>query len=220
MSEKESVHLEIDSREDEDVIVKIIQHAIEHPDVETFEEKELPAADLAIGPIGFERKATGDYISSLTKQRLKEQVVKMEQHYEHAYVLYEGDLRETEHPEYSGISPASLRGSMASITARKDVPVLCCSNLSLLIDMAVRLARKHMEEESGYLPRGAVTGSDEPTAKKMYGCIPGVGPEMAEILYDEYPSVAQFLSNADSDELQKLDGVGPKTAETIMEGFL
>ena len=213
---KERVHVIIDVNEPGEVTAAIDSHE----DVESYELARLPAADLEIEGIGFERKTLADYSTSLTGKRLTEQTIKLKQRYEYAYILLEGDLSNTMSPwRESNISPESLRGSMASLTAREGLPVIPCSNLSLLADMAVRLARKHLEEtDRKFIPRGAV-GPDEPVAKMMYGCIEGVGADTAETLYEAYPSVVELL-NAGVDELQELDGIGEKTAQTIQEALL
>lgn len=216
---KETVHVTIDVREPGEVTAKVS----DHPEVESFDLAELPAGDLEINGVGFERKTMSDYASSLLEGRLNEQAVKLNQRYEHAYILVEGDLVETGNPldaVTSNIAPESLRGSMSSLTARQGLPVLCCSNRALLADMAVRLARKHVEEKgTSFVTSGAV-GKNEPTAKMMYSCISGVGADTAETLYAEYPSMAEFMSNASVEDLQQLDGIGEKTAEKIMEGVL
>jgi DNA excision repair protein ERCC-4 len=216
---KETVEVIVDVREPGEVSAKVT----DHPEVESFTLAELPAGDLEIDGVGFERKTMSDYTSSLLEGRLEEQVVKLNQRYEHAYILVEGDLVETNNPlsaVTSNIAPESLRGSMSSLTARHGVPVLCCSNLALLADMAVRLARKHVEENNGSFVSTGAVGSNEPTAKMMYGCIDGVGADTAETLYVEYPSMAKFMSNATVEDLRQLDGIGKKTAEKIMEGVL
>lgn len=220
---KQKVTVVIDSREDEDVIADLAAEFSMHDEVEDYRVEELPAGDLEIEGIGFERKTFSDYVSSMQEWRLDEQAVKMNQRYEHGYFLMEGNLVETENPfeaANSNIAPTSVRGSMASLAARQGLPVIPCSNRALLADMAVRIARKHIEEtQKKRFITGAVSGTDEPTAKMMYACIDGIGPEKAEVLYQTWPSVTEFMTNADADDVADLEGFGEKTAEKVMEGF-
>lgn len=219
---KQKVHVIIDSNEvaqNPEIVGKVY----EHEEVESYEEKDLPAADLEIEGIGFERKTPSDYIGSLKKGRLTEQTHKLGQRYEHAYVLYEGDLVQSEQPFKSGMEATSIRGSMASLTAREESgvrAVIPVSNMDLLIDMAIRIARKHIEEsDQEYIPKPA-TAPDEPTAKMMYACIDGVGPSMAQTLYEEYPTITEFIERADYEALQDLDGIGENRAIQIIEAFV
>lgn len=216
---KTTVDVRIDIHEPGDLTAALDTH----DEVESLTVDVLDAADIAIGSVGFERKTIEDYVQSMTDDRLREQAHKMSQLYEVAYVLVEGDMTQTESPFKSGMSGESLRGSWASLTAREESgvrAVIPCSNLSLLADMAVRLARKHIEEsDDDYIPKGDVTGVDEPTTKMMYACIDGIGAKGAETLYEEWPSIWDFIANASYNDVANLDGFGEKTAKAVMEGF-
>lgn len=224
MKERKQVTVIIDDREDDDVIADLATEFNLHDDVEEWRVDHLASADLSINGVGFERKTISDYVSSLMEQRLHEQVAKMKQQYEHAYILVEADMRHTTNPfeaANSNISPAAVRGSMASVTAREGLPVIHCSNRVLLADYAIRLARKHIEEsDEGFLPKGAVTGTDKPTAMKMYGCIEGIGPEKAKALYHAWPSVMEFVAEANKENVADLEGFGEETAKKVLEGFM
>lgn len=214
------------TKRDVDVIIDInepgeITSAVDlHDEVRSYQLKELPAADLEISGVGFERKTPEDYVQSMMDDRLTQQTHKLGERYEHAYILLEGDIVETENPFKSSMKGESIRGSMASLIAREDSGVhgiIPCSNQGLLIDMAIRVSRKHVEEAgSEFVPKPS-TGVDAPTTLMMYACIDGVGPEMAQTLYEEYPTISEFVYNADYDSLQQLDGIGEKTAIRIIE---
>ena len=106
---------------------------------------------------------------------------------------------------------------MASFAARHDTPVLPCSDRERLVDVAIRLLRKHGEEPSARpLPGGTITGYATPTTKKLFGCIEGVGSQTADALYREFSSVETLLS-ATPEELQEIEGVGEKRAAAIFE---
>lgn len=187
-----------------------------HDDIEDWKLAELPAGDLSFGPVGFERKTMEDYISSLTKGRLKEQAIKMSQRYEYAAILVEGDMFDTNTVQYTNIPPTAIRGSMASFTMRNDVPVFCCSDMELLVDYAVRLARKYVEDETGFIPKSKVTGSNVPVTKKVFGCLDGVGVERADLMYDEVQSVEDAAAMEEEDWRQ-IDGIGRELAKSIVE---
>lgn len=212
-----SVSVLVDDREPPEIVSALRAHA----DVSTVEVRRLAAGDIVIGDVGFERKTSADYLRSALGRGgsdLEEQVEKMTEAYAHAYVLLEGNLADVE-ASWPGASDASIRGSIASITARHGVPVLPCGNRKRLVDVAVRLARKHTERPSARpLPPGAVTGRQEPTAKRMYGCIEGIGTGTAEALYEAYPTVDSLLA-ATKAELRAVDGVGPERAEAIYDAL-
>ncbi|GAB3676594.1 ERCC4 domain-containing protein [Halopiger thermotolerans] len=199
----------------------LVEAVREHPDVTEVVVDRLPSGDIAIDSIGFERKTPRDYVSTAMGRSgpdLEEQVARMADSYDHSYVLLEGDFLDLESLR-TAVSPESIRGSMASITARHEVPVVPCTDRSRLVDFAIRLGRKHVEDPSSRrLPVGAVASRREPTTKRMYGCIDGIGPELAATLYERYPTVESLLE-ADLEELTRIDGIGETRAETIYAAF-
>lgn len=216
---KKSVEVVIDVHEPPEITGAIDSH----PDVEHYSFAELPAADIEVEGIGFERKTVSDYINSLKKGRIDSQTRKLAQRYEVAYILIDGDTSETENPFKSSMDGGSVRGSWASLTAREDSgvhSVIPCSNPALLADTAIRHARKHIEEsDREFIPTDA-TEPDAPTALKMYMQIDGVGPSMAQTLYDEFPTIQDFVVKGNYETLQDLDGIGEKTAITIIDAFV
>lgn len=199
----------------------LVRRLRDHSDVEAVERRRLAAGDVVIGDVGFERKTLRDYINSTMGRRgsdLRDQVARMRASYDHTYVLLEGELRDIDGAR-TGVSPESLHGSMASVMARHGTPVIPCSDGSRLVDLAVRIGRKHVEDPSTRpLSPGAVATRSEPTAKRIYGCIDGIGTETATALYETYPSV-ESLVNASLDDLQRVDGVGETRARAIHESL-
>ena len=211
------VSVVVDDREP----TSLIDAVRDHPDVREAEVVRLPAGDVVVGDVGIERKTLRDYVNSVMGRSgpdLREQVRRMKERYAHAYVLLEGDLADIEGLR-TGVSPAAIRGSIASITARHGVPVIPCSDLDRLVDVAIRLGRKHDEPPSSRrLSPGAVTARREPTTKRMYGCIDGIGPELAATLYEAYPTVEALL-DASVKELTTIEGIGETRARAIHDAF-
>lgn len=193
--------------------------ALFHPDADGVAlNHPLESADLIVNGIGFERKTPSDYANSLTGGRLKGQVAAMADAFDHAYILVEGDVGDFETLGHSGIDAAALRGSVASFAARDGVHTVFCGDAETLVDMAVRLGRKHTEAPSSvHIPTPDV--DDAPVTVKILACVDGVGPETARAIVDEFADVPTVLDAIDSDVLTTVDGVGPKTAATIEESL-
>lgn len=207
------VHVSVDNREP----ASLVGAVREHPDVESVEVVRLSAGDLVIDGVGFERKTLRDYVNAAMARSgpdLDDQVRRLNERYDHAYVLLEGNLDDLEGLR-TGVPASAIRGSIASITARHGVAVIPCSDRERLVDMATRIGRKHVEEPSDRrLPTGSVAARDEPTAKRMYACIDGIGPRLAAALYESYPSMEALLS-ASVEELRAIDGIGEGRARRI-----
>jgi DNA excision repair protein ERCC-4 len=207
------MHVVVDDREP----ASVVRELRNHPDVTDLDIVRLTAGDIVVGETAFERKTLSDFVGSVlgeTGVDLRDQATRMVDGYRQAYVLLEGNL--TDVPEL-GIRPAVFHGSMASITARLGTPVIPCSDLERLVDVAVRLGRKHATDPSARpLPAGTVPGRTTPTTKRMYGCIDGIGPETADALYEAFPTMAA-LATASHEELLAIEGIGEKRARTIQE---
>ncbi|MCU4742859.1 helix-hairpin-helix domain-containing protein [Natronoglomus mannanivorans] len=193
----------------------------DHPDVAEATRERLPAGDIVIDSVGLERKTIRDYVNGVAARSgpdLRDQVERLNATYDHSYVLLEGDFAGIDSLQTS-ISSEAFAGSMASITARLETPVIPCTDRRRLVDFAIRLGRKHLEEPSSrQLPVGSVPSRREATTKRMYGCIEGIGPELATALYEAYPSVEALLE-AKLEELTAVPGIGETRARAIYAVF-
>lgn len=195
---------------------------LSHPEVDGFKEASLPSADLVVNGVGIERKTPSDFAASMVQKRLDDQVERLLDGFEAAYILLEGDLDEVYTLSF-GPPGNSIHGKIARVTA-EGVPVIFTGSgvdshdaSVRLVDHAVKLGRKHSEPSSTFLPTGPV-GLDEPPAKRMWGCLPGVGPALAERLYAEYGSpmrIAHVESSMRIEELTRIDGIGETTAKRL-----
>lgn len=210
-----SVVVAVDDREPASVVTALREHG----DVDAVEVHRLVAGDLVVGDVGVERKTLGDYVNALVGRAapdLYDQVRRLTEAYTHSYVLLESEFPADGDER---VPAAAVRGSAASITTRFETPVIPCSDLERLVDVAVRLGRKHVDLPSTpALPRGSVTALDAPTPKRMYGCIDGIGPDTADSLYENYPTVSDVLA-ASPEELMAIDGIGPNRADAIYSAF-
>lgn len=218
MTDDPEFHAEVDAREPDPLGVS--EALYEYECIVDTKLNEMPAGDICIGRVGFERKTPSDYASSLTEGRLDEQVAKMGDNYDHAYILVEGSLSDLLRLEHTRLMGTSIRGSVASITARDNGvnAVLFVDDEENLIDLAVRLALKHdTDPTTRHLPPDEL-GSDVATDVKMYAQIDGVGPETAEALAIAFDSPKDCIVAGPS-TYQFIEGIGPKTAQNIHEAF-
>ena len=196
--------------------------ALFHDDVDGVSVGQpLESADIIVNGVGFERKTPSDYASSLMDGRLKGQVKKGVDAFDHFYILIEGDVSDFESLTHSNIPAKSLRGSVASFTARDGVPTVFCGDLDTLVDMAIRLGRKHTEAPtSKFIPEPDV--DDVPVGVRMWATLPHVGPERAERLYSRFGAptclVGSWTKNVE--KLQTVEGIGKQTAADIANAMV
>lgn len=192
-----------------------------HRCVDTVTVDPLPAADIAMGSLGFERKQPEDYVASILDDRLEQQTRKLDDAYEQAYILYAGSLDMTDGNFWSDINGNAIRASMAALYVRDTGVdgIITGLNRETRLDIAVELCRKHATSTSGVFGPHVETptlsddiGTD--TTTQMYACLPGVGPVLAQRMRDNYASMRALL-DAETDELEQLDGIGPGRAHDI-----
>lgn len=185
-------------------------------------EKLFGAGDILIAGTAFERKTWPDYVGSIKDGRLQKQTETMKQVFRRSYVLVDGDMDGTEELTHTQMEPASLRGHAASLTARSESgvqSVIPCSNNELLADMAVRLARKHLEDPSNWNVQATVD-TKEPTLKRIIASVDGVGPGMADKLYAEFDTLREIQATLEFGAITDIDGLGPKTEANLKEALL
>lgn len=209
--------------------------ALYHPDTDNWVEHQLDAADIVVNGVGIERKRPSDFASSMLEDRLDEQVRKLNDAFDSAVILIEGGFDDFSDLEHTRLKAQSARGKAASIHMRHGIPVVPTGGTPnteraerLLVDYAIRLGRKATEEPtSGYLP-SSVVGSNEPLGKRLWGVFEGVGPSRAGALYESLGTPMRFYFLAMSvesgglhptamDDLIKVDGIGAKTAQGLVE---
>jgi ERCC4-type nuclease len=214
---KEQVEATVDVHEP----TGVVEAVMEHDEVESFTLDALDSGDIVIGDTAFERKTPEDFASSMLEEdnRLTDQVERMVEQYDNVYVLVEGTLTDFDYLTHTNVESQSLRGFAASIEARYGVGVKFCDTRPLLVDMAVRLARKHTEDPSRELRVDSSVEKDAPVVMRMVACVDGVGADTAEKVYAQYDSIPMLLDAIGNEELDSVDGVGPKTAENIRDAL-
>ena len=213
MSDKEQVQVIIDSNE-EAQNPELTELFVLHEDVEKFNIEPLETGDFIIEDCMFERKTPSDFAGSLKKGRLREQVDRMSKSDYHVFVLVEGDMSDFSNLEHTQMPSKSLRGMTASIIGRYDIPVIFCSEGKFLADIAIRIARKTVEEPSQIQVSNSDTVKEVPFIVKFFMNFDGIGLETAKKLADEFESVESALK-ADISQLQQVDDVGDVTAKEI-----
>lgn len=213
---KRTVRAIIDDREPEDLIAAVATH----DEVEDWRVERLEIGDVQFedSDIVVERKTPADYNSSLMTGHLGSQCERMSQISGNSYVLVEGDIEELYEREYGEMPPEAVRGSMASLMVRKNVPIIPVADQGALVDLSVRLARKSIEDPTTSRLDSGTVSVGEPLTKRFFGLIKGIGPETADALYDEFDTVEKALS-AEPERFQTIDGIGPKTADKIHKAF-
>lgn len=210
---KEKVSVVIDSNEASQNL-EMTEIFVLHEDVEDYSIEPMDEGDIKIGNCLFERKTPSDFASSLQEGRLKEQVERMGGRDMNSFILVEGDMKDFDNLPHTQIPAKSLRGMVSSIIVRNGIPVVFCSEPNTLADIAVRLARKTVEDPTGVQTKTTETVKEPTFMENLFLGIDKIGYETAQKLGNEFESL-EYVYNATVEELQEIDGVGPNLSENI-----
>jgi Fanconi anemia group M protein len=175
---------------------------------------ELAAGDYAVADrLLVERKEANDFCASVMSGRLFGQAGRLVAHSAQCVIVVEGDLRAI----WSSINQESVAGALSAILTTFKIPVVTVAAAEQTARLIGRMAR-HCTEGLGYeIPlRVQKPKAHGAIAQYLVEGLPGVGPETSRRLLEHFKTPAAIFS-ATVDELRKVKGVGPKTAELIVE---
>ena len=179
----------------------------------TIEFKKLAFGDYWVDDqLIVERKTMRDFAESITDGRLFTQAGWLAQRVEHVVFLLEGGVS-----QWEGIDMRRecLQGAIITLTLLYGFPLLRAHHAEesarLMVYAAQQLQRSAREtaHQHGRKPKRKRTRQ-----LRILQALPGIGPERAEQLLNEFVTVERVMSAAQSD-LEAIAGIGPKTAAAI-----
>jgi DNA excision repair protein ERCC-4 len=187
---------------------------------------QMPEVELRIGrlvagdyrveeSVLIERKTASDFAQSLVTGRLFEQAARMaKSEFRPAYILegHPGDWTAL------GVRREALQGALITLMVIFDIPVLRAADASetarLILYAGQQLARLRDPNHAPY--RQIKAKRMRFRQLRLLQTLPGVGTERARRLLDHFGSIRACFE-ARTDELQKIDGIGPRTAQAIWD---
>lgn len=185
------------------------------PGVEV-ETVKMGVGDYSFRGIAFERKSFDFSNYPLVKQ----QCVEMLETYQYPYLILDVNLDQVmvDMFEHNPRKAESLPGFTASLVEMGMIPIFC-SDPENMAEVMVKICIKSYDHKDRtfkepFRPRI----SDNDRILHIIKAISGVSTERGKALLREFRSISR-IAGATEDELQKVEGIGPKTAQTIHEAF-
>jgi ERCC4-type nuclease len=203
------VHVLIDHREK---ISGVHEHLAALPNV-TVEFKELTAGDYWISDrLIVERKTMRDFAELIIDSRLFTQANQLAQRLERVVFLLEGGLS-----DWDGIKMRreALQGAIITLTLIYGFPLLRSVHAEESARLMIYAARQVQRMEAANPPfHGRKPKRKRTRQLRILQALPGIGPERAEQLLERFVTVEKVIS-ATQQDLETIDGIGPKTASAI-----
>ena len=175
--------------------------------------QRLEDGDYAIGDqILVERKTTKDFADSLVERDLLGQIRRLSARVSRPILIIEGEDLFSQR----NIAPNAIRGVLASIGIDMGVTLLYTSTPEETAEMLYIIARRL---ETGSTPPSLHAKkpyhSDAEQQEYVLSSFPGIGARHARLLLSHFGTLHDVLS-ADAEHLMQVEGIGKKTAETIV----
>ena len=162
-----------------------------------------------------ERKTVNDFVYTLTRRYLFEQIFTLKEAYPKALVVLEGYL-----PiifKYSNIQPSAVWGAMFNL-AKNGVSLINTSSYKETIDFLYTAARQEQIVEKRSPMVHAFKKCETLSDSQIYfvASLPNIGREKAVALLDAYQTPMNALINVD-DWLKVVHGLGPVITNKVKE---
>ena len=187
--------------------------------------RELAKAGLVVKPetlevgdyvlsdrVAVERKEAEDFATSLIDGRLFPQAKALRDSYSTGIVVVEGEGLFTARR----ISDEAIWSALASLATDFHLSVFVTRDAAETARLLASIARREQQKEQRPLAVRASKGpmSDDERLRYLVEGLPGVSAVLARRLLEEFGTVRE-IANAKVEDLRKVDGVGPATAEAI-----
>jgi ERCC4-type nuclease len=212
-NEQEQPTIIIDSRE-ANTAPKIVKGLMErgvNVKTEALEKGDYILSDVC----AVERKTVQDFVYTLTRRYLFEQLFRLKEVYPKSLILLEGYLPIIY--KYSRIQPASVWGAMFSL-ARNGIAMVNTSSYKETVDFLYVAAHQEQIVEKRAPTVHAFKRVDSTTDAQIYfvASLPNIGREKAIAILKSYQTPLNALINVDGWS-ETVHGLGPKISSKAKE---
>ena len=178
------------------------------------EVKPLTVGDYILSEeVAVERKTVNDFISTLTRRDLFEQIYSLKTVYPRSFIVLEGNLEYTK--KFRKIHVNSILGAFA-LLARSGIPVIPTANqeeTAKLLFFTARQEQEKREKIPQVKPIKKVRSISE-YQLLLIGSLPSIGRERAINILKIYKTPLQALNNFRSWS-KKVRGIGEETIRKV-----
>jgi len=203
----------IDSREAKTApkIVKGLQELGADISIRYLEKGDYVISNLC----AFERKTVRDFVYTLTRRYLFDQLLTLKDCYEKPFILIEGYLPVVY--KYSKIQPASVWGAMFAI-AKQGINLMHTNSYKETVDFLYTAAKQEQIVEKRSVAVHPVKKTDTLADAQIFfmASLPNIGREKAVAILNAYQNPLNALVNVDQWP-RDVHGLGPKITKKVKD---
>ena len=201
-------HIILDTRENKEEFISYLADSAKTKGYDIHLEA-LPFGDIQYGSIIVERKEINDFVSSITSDRMWEQIIHMKANPEvSSIILVSGTFKDLWKNNRDKIP--QIEGAFLKILAC-GIPLKCLDNDCQLVDFTLKLFdhSKPLEEP--------VKRVEKNKKMSLFMALPGVGYKSCKTLMKEFSTMEELVNDASLKDLQKI--LGPKKGQHVFEAL-
>lgn len=162
-----------------------------------------------------ERKTVNDFVYTLTRRYLFEQLFRLKEEYPKSIMVLEGYMPIIY--KYSNIQPAAVWGAMFNL-AKNGVALISTSSYKETVDFLYTAARQEQIVEKRSVAIHTFKKMDTIAEAQMYfvASLPNIGREKANAILESYQTPLNALINVD-DWSKNVNGLGPIISNKVKE---
>jgi ERCC4-type nuclease len=176
----------------------------------------LEKGDYVVSSLcAFERKTVSDFVYTLTRRYLFDQLFMLQECYEKSFIIIEGYLPIVY--KYSKINPASVWGAMFAL-AKQGINLIHTNSQKETADFLYTAAKQEQLVEKRSAVVHPVKKHDSLSDAQIFfmASLPNIGREKAVSLLNSYQNPLNALNNVDRWS-KDVNGLGPKITKKVKE---
>jgi len=159
-----------------------------------------------------ERKTVYDFVGTLTKRNLFEEIFPLKNAYPHTILLLEGYMPLIY--KFSKVNPAVIYGALYSL-AKNGIGIIPTINQHETVIALCTMARQEQVEEKRYLKVHPIKTVESLSESQIFfiGSLPNIGREKAKSILAQFYSPISALNAVN--RWHEVEGIGPKIIEKV-----
>jgi len=157
-----------------------------------------------------ERKTVDDFVDSIIKRTLFDQLLRLRRTYAKPILIIEGNGL------YKRLSPSAIRGALAAIAVDFGIPIIQTANAEETAEILIAIAKREQEGKdrtvSPHVGKTKLTLKEQ--MEYVVSAISDIGPVLARNLLEHFQTIERIATASES-ELMKVPKIGKKIAKKI-----
>jgi len=160
--------------------------------------------------VAVERKTVDDFVDSIIKRTLFDQLLRLRRTYAKPILIIEGNGL------YKRLSPNAVRGALVAIAVDFGIPIIQTANAEETAEILIAIAKREQEGKdrtvSPHVGKTKLTLKEQ--MEYVVSAISNIGPVLARNLLEHFQTIERIATASES-ELMKVPKIGKKIARKI-----